>query len=225
MTVEYRERIRRKYEELDAEKGTVEGEWRSTRMHSLGWQRSCVVERRRKEVLREAETKDGGRRRWRRQLGENREAWKMIECIKDRGEQPPNSLKHLYGQKKKAARRAVDRARRSMEEELYRQLDEDGGKKMIFNMARDRTEEGRDVKRSAVIKDNNGKLITESKEVLRILAANFKELLNGKGTASCLELPSSVRREVEVGEIGQEEVQTAMHKMKKARRQGQTKCG
>ena len=48
--------------------------------------------------------------------GEKREAWKMIGCIKDRGEQPPTSLKHLYGQKKKAARRAVDRARRSMEE-------------------------------------------------------------------------------------------------------------
>ena len=28
MMVEYRERVRRKYEELDAEKGTVEGEWR-----------------------------------------------------------------------------------------------------------------------------------------------------------------------------------------------------
>ena len=87
----------------------------------------------------------------------------MIECMKDRGEQLPNSLKHLYGQKKKAARRAVDRARRSMEEELYRKLDEDGGKKMIFKMARDRTEDGRDVKRGAVIKDNNGRLITESK--------------------------------------------------------------
>ena len=54
------------------------------------------------------------------------------------------------------------------------------------------------MKRSAVIKDNNGRLITESKEVLRIWAANFKELLNGKGAASFLELPSSVRREVEV---------------------------
>ena len=131
----------------------------------------------------------------------------------------------MYGQKKKAARRAVDRARRSMEEELYRKLDEDGGKKMIFKMARDRTEDGRDVKRGAVIKDNNGRLITESKEVLRIWAANFKELLNGNGAASCLELPSSVRREVEVEEIGQEDMQTAMHQMKKARRQGQTKCG
>ena len=74
---------------------------------------------------------------------------------------------------------------------------EDGGKKMIFKMARDRTEDGMDVKSGAVIKDNNGRLITESK---RIWAANFKELLNGKGAASCLELPSSVRREVEVEE-------------------------
>ncbi len=97
-----------------------------------------------------------------------------ISYIRDRGEQPSTGLKNLYGQKKKAARRAVDRARRSMEEELYRKLDEDGGKKMIFKMARDRTEDGRDVKRGAVIKDNNGRLITESKELLRIWAANFK---------------------------------------------------
>ena len=81
------------------------------------------------------------------------------------------------------------------------------------------------MKTGAVIKDNNGRLITGSKEVLRIWAANFKELLNGKGAASCLEFPSSVRREVEVEEIGQEEVETAMHKMKKVRRQGQMKCG
>ena len=63
------------------------------------------------------------------------------------------------------------------------------------------------------------------KLVLRISAANLKELLNGKGTASFLELPNSIRREVEVEEIGHEEVETAMHKMKKARRPGQTKCG
>ena len=62
----------------------------------------------------------------------------------------------------------MDRARRSMEEELYRKLDEGGGKQMIFKMARARTEDGRDVKRGAVIKDNNGRLITESQEVLRM---------------------------------------------------------
>ena len=89
---------------------------------------------------------------------------------------------------------------------------------MIFKMARDGTEnriQGRDMKRGAVIKDNNGRLITESNEVLRIWAENFKELLNGKGAASCFELPSSGRREVEVEEIGQEDVETAMHKMKR----------
>ena len=91
---------------------------------------------------------------------------------------------------------------------------------MVFKMARDRTEDGRDVKRGAVIKYNNGMLITESKEVLRIWAANFKELLKGNGAASCLELPSSGRREVEVEEIGQEEVQTAMHNMKTVKATG-----
>ena len=42
---------------------------------------------------------------------------------------------------------------------------------------------------------------------------------------SYLEFPSSVRREVEVLENIQEEGETAMHGMKKARRQEQTKCG
>ena len=56
-------------------------------------------------------------------MGEKREAYKMIEGIRDRGEQPPTGLRHLYGHEKKAARRAVDRAWRSMEEELYRNLD------------------------------------------------------------------------------------------------------
>ena len=103
---------------------------------------------------------------------------------------------------------------------MYLKLDEDGGKKMIFKMARDRTGEVSDVKRSAVIRDNYGRLITESKYVLMIWVAYYKELLNGKGAASCLEL-----QEVEVEEVGQEEVETAMHKIKKTRRRGQMKCG
>ena len=45
---------------------------------------------------------------------------------------------------------------------------------MIFKMAWDKTEDGRDVERGAVITGNSGRLITESREVLRIWAANFK---------------------------------------------------
>ena len=44
---------------------------------------------------------------------------------------------------------------------------------------------------------------------------------NGKGAASCHELQScSVRREVEVEAIGQEEVETALHKMQKGKATG-----
>ena len=179
MVVEYRERVRRKYDELDADTGTVEGEWRKYKDSYVGggggavWQN--VGDRRYTEKQKPRMVDGRG--------GEDsgREAGSMDDdgMHYSQREQPATSLKHLYGQKKKAAMRAVDRARRSMEEELYRKLDEDGGKRVIFKMARDITEEGRDVKRGAVIKDNNGRCITERKEVLRIWAANFKELLNG----------------------------------------------
>ena len=125
MMVEYRERVRRKYEELDEEKEAVDSEWRQYKDAFVG----VAEERCGRTSGKEAESKDGGRKRWRRQWGEKRKTWKMIEGIRDRGEQPPTGLRHLYDQKKKAARRVVDRARRTMEEELHRKLDEDGGKK------------------------------------------------------------------------------------------------
>ena len=51
-----------------------------------------------------------------------------------------------------------------MHEELNLKLEEDAGKKMISKMARYRTGDGRDVKRGTVIKDNYGRLITESQD-------------------------------------------------------------
>ena len=56
-----------------------------------------MAERREKEVHRDAETNDGGRKRWRSQWVGEREAWTMIEGIRDRGEQPPTGLRHLCG--------------------------------------------------------------------------------------------------------------------------------
>ena len=79
-------------------------------------------------------------------IREKRGIWKIIEGIKENGEQPNTTLQQLYGQKK-AARRAVDKAKREVEEELYRKLDEDCGKKMIYKMAQERDEASKDVKR------------------------------------------------------------------------------
>ena len=128
-------------------------------------------------------------------------------------------MKHLYGRKKKAARRAVDKARQKMEEELYKKLDEDGGKKIIYKMARDRNEESKDVKRGSVIKDKNGRLITDHNAMLHVRETYFKELLD-KTEDSELELPSSVREKTEVVEITDTEKMAAMKKMTKGKATG-----
>ena len=44
-----------------------------------------------------------------------------------------------------------------MEADVYSKLDEDGGKMMIYKMARDRDENSKDVKGGTVIKERNGK--------------------------------------------------------------------
>ena len=64
MMVEYRERVRRKYEELDSEKGTVEGEWRQYTDTFVG-----VAEDLCGRTSWKGGTKDGGWKRWRRQWG------------------------------------------------------------------------------------------------------------------------------------------------------------
>ena len=70
MMAEYWERVRRKYEELDSGKGTVEGERRQHKDAFVGGGGGAVWQNvGGKEVHREAETKDGERKRWRRQWG------------------------------------------------------------------------------------------------------------------------------------------------------------
>ena len=127
---------------------------------------------------------------------------------------------NTYGQKKRAAKRAVDKARRDMEADVYSKLDEDGGKKMIYKMARDRNENSKDVKGGTVIKDINGKLVTEQEVVLKVWESYFKELLNQERNNKDLELPSYVERKVELTDITNTYVQTGMKGMKKERALG-----
>ena len=101
--------------------------------------------------------------------------------IEDKGERKStrcNDDTHTYGEKKKAAKRAVDKAMIDMEADVYSKLDEDGEKKMIYKMARDRDENSKDAKGGTVIKDRNGKLVTEQEAVLKVWESYFKELLN-----------------------------------------------
>ena len=150
---------------------------------------------------------------------EKKEAWKEIEKTKERGNEPDARMIHTYGQKKRATRRAVDKARRDMEADVYSKLDEDGGKKMIYKMARDRDENSKDMKGGTVMKDRNGKLVTEQEAVLKVWESYFKELLNQERNND-LELPLYVDGKVELTDITDTEMQTGMKGMKTGRAPG-----
>ena len=121
---------------------------------------------------------------------------------------------------KRAAKRAVDKARRDMEADVYSKLDEDGGKKLIYKIARDRDENSKDVKGGTVMKDRNGKLVTEPEAVLKVWESYFKELLNQERNYNDLELPSYVEEKVELTDITDTEMQTGIKGMKKGRAPG-----
>ena len=74
--------------------------------------------------------------------------------------QPVGGMLHLYGQKKKTAKKDVNKARNDMEADVYTKLDEDAGMKMIYKMARQRNEYSKDVKGGTFCKDRNRKLVT-----------------------------------------------------------------
>ena len=69
MMVEYRERVRRKYAEIDAEKGTVEGEWRQYKDAFVGMAEELCGRTSGKGGTPRIRNQGGGRERWRRQCG------------------------------------------------------------------------------------------------------------------------------------------------------------
>ena len=215
----YRERVEDKYKDLSVEVGDVEEEWKKFKDAFVGTA---------EQICGRTTGKGGSARKvnqgwWtedvKRAVNEKREVWKKIEGRRDRGEQTDVALRHLYGQKKKAASRAVERARANAEASIYRQLEEDGGKKAIYRMSRERKEDGKDVKGGRVIKDKDGKLVTDKEEVLRVWEEYFKDLLN-QGVGRELELPSAVRGRVEVKDITYLEVKAAIGKMKRGKAVG-----
>ena len=143
------------------------------------------------------------------------ETWKVIENIKVNGNQADGGMLHLYGQKKKAATKAVDKARNYMEADLYTKLDEGAGKKMIYKMARHRNEYSKDVKGGTFIKDRNGKLVKNREEVLNVWEGHYGELLNHEANMSDLELPNNVHEKVNVIEITDMEVTRGLNGMKR----------
>ena len=73
-------------------------------------------------------------------------------------------------------------------------------KKIIFQLARDRDRDSKDTTRTSAMKRSDGTLITGVKQVLSVWEEYFKKLLNPEGEYE-IEIPHSVRRELEVRTI------------------------
>ena len=82
MTVEYRERVKRKYEELDAEKGTVGGEWRQYKDAFVGVAEELCGRTSRKGGTPRSRNQGWWTEEVAKAVGGKGKASDMIECIK-----------------------------------------------------------------------------------------------------------------------------------------------
>ena len=60
---------------------------------------------------------------------------------------------------------------------------------MIYKMARDKDDNSKDVKDGTLIKDRNGKLVTEQEAMTKVWGSYSNELLIQDGNNNDLELP------------------------------------
>ena len=209
---EYKRRVTEKFESLSVRVGDLEEEWENFKDGLVGTAEELCGRtsgKKRSRKNQEWWTEDVARA-----IKEKKETWKAVEEIRKEGGQPSQQLKHQYGQKKNAAKKAVAMARRKLEDNLYNQLEQDQGQRLVYKLAKDRDEDAKDIRGGAVMKDNNGSLVTESKEVLKLWRSYFSELLNqGDGNVD-ITCPSSVREEWVINRITYREVRLALRKMK-----------
>ena len=220
VAVEHKERMTVKYDELSEEVGGLEEEWKKYKEAFVGAAEELCGRTSGKGGMSRSSNQGWWTSEVAEAVCEKKEAWEEIEKTKERGNEPDARMIHTYGQKKRAAKRAVGKARRDKEADVYSKLDEDGGKKMINKLARDRDYSSKDVKGGTVMKDRNGKLVTEQEAVLKVWESYFKELLNQERNNNDLELRSYVEGKVELSNITDTEMQIRMKGMKKGRTPG-----
>jgi len=68
-----------------------------------------------------------------------------------------------------------------------------------------------------VIKDVGRRIVTARGAILKVWVGYFKELLNREGSSGELELPCYVQGKVELVEITEDDMWTALRRMKKGR--------
>jgi hypothetical protein len=113
----------------------------------------------------------------------------------------------------------VAKAKQKAYDDLYARLDSREGDNDIYRMARQRDRDGKDVQQIRVIKDKDGRVLTEASRVLQRWKVYFEELMNEENERERREEEVTVLNQ-EVAAINKDEVRQALKRMKSGKALG-----
>ncbi|KAK3573071.1 hypothetical protein QTP86_012282 [Hemibagrus guttatus] len=180
------------------------------------------------EVIRETGRKVLGVSSGRRK--EDKETWWWIEEVQDSIQRKRLAKKKWdmdrteenrqeYKELQRRVKREVSKAKQKAYDELYTRLDTREGQKDLYRLARQRDGDGKDVQQVRVIKDRDGRVLTNEESVQRRWKEYFEELMNEENEREKRgEGVNSVERKVD--KIRKDEVRKALKRMKSGKAVG-----
>ncbi|KAK3545667.1 hypothetical protein QTP70_009550 [Hemibagrus guttatus] len=124
-----------------------------------------------------------------------------------------------YKELQRRVKREVSKAKQKAYDELYTRLDTREGEKDLYRLARQRDRDGKDVQQVRVIKDRDGRVLTNEESVQRRWKEYFEELMNEDNEREKrVEGVNSVEQKVD--KIRKDEVRKALKKMKSGKAVG-----
>lgn len=126
--------------------------------------------------------------------------------------------KEEYLRAKKSAKKAVAVAKAQAIDEGYRDIENNEGEKRLLRIAKIKDRESKDVTVIKQIKDKEGRVLQDQKEIRERWREYFDELLNEENTREIFE--QGVENQGMVREVTREEVERAVKKMKNGKAVG-----
>ena len=99
---------------------------------------------------------------------------KIILAKKKWNRQRDEESKQEYKEMRREANKEVAMAKNNAYDELYDELDSKEGERTLYRLARQRHQAGKDVQQVRMMKDKDGKVMTDDESVLRIWKEYFK---------------------------------------------------
>ena len=127
--------------------------------------------------------------------------------------------KQEYKEMRREAKKEVAKAKNNAYDELYQELDSKEGERTLYRLARQIHQAGKDVQQVRMMKDKDGKVMTDEESVLIIWKEYYKGLMNEENERERRENDGE-RVNLEVEKISKEEVMENMKRMKNGKAVG-----